>query len=452
MSSASLAELILLGVCIILAAMASAIETALTSVGRLRVRHLAEEGSKAAATLQRLQRNPNRFLSTVLVVNTIALILASSVTTLLSLQFIPGAGVLADLGVSLVLSVFLLIFAEVTPKTLAIRNAERLALLAATPVDTLASFLRPVLWFITLVARGITGNRAAHGPFLTEEELLTLLHVSEEQGVIEEEEREMIHGIIQIGDKSVREVMVPRTDMDAIEINSGLPEIVALYKEHKHTRMPVFEGDVDHIVGLIHAKDILLFFASQSGRQFEIGRILRKVKFTPEQKKVDELLHQMQTEKVHMMIVVDEYGGTAGLVTLEDLLEEIVGEIRDEYDLAEEDPFRLASPTEAVVDARFPMEELNERLALGIPDSTDYDSVGGYVYAMLGDIPNPGDTFDSGRATWTVEEVSGQRIVRVKITSEEPWPDEELIDFGFTPPERRGPDDLQDGAPVHVQR
>ena len=435
MTPLSWLEVIMLVACILVAAMASATETALTSVGRLRVRHLAEEGSRAAATLQRLQQDPGRFLSTVLVVNTVALILASFATTLLSIAFLPREfGFWGDLLVSLALSVFLLIFAEVTPKSLAIRNADRVALAAAAPVDALSRALRPVLWFITLVARVITGGRAAHAPYVTEQELMTLLHVSEEQGVIEEEEREMIHGIIEIGDKAVREVMMPRTDITAVERSTPLKELTKTFAEHRHTRLPVYEGDLDHIVGLIHVKDLLLFFA-RGMAIFEMDRVMRPIKYTPESKKVDELLHQMQTEKVHMMVVLDEYGGTAGLVTLEDLLEEIVGEIRDEYDAAEEEPLVIVSETDALVDARFSMAELNERLHLGLEESEDYDSVGGYVYATLGEVPEAGTTFENGRLHWRVEQVNGRRIVQVRLHSDEPWAHEVLVDAGLAPPE-----------------
>jgi CBS domain containing-hemolysin-like protein len=437
MSAQSWGEVVLLVACVLVAALASGTETALTSVGRLRVRHLAEEGSRAAATLQRLQQDPSRFLSTVLVVNTVALILASFATTLLSLTFLPREfGFWGDLGVSLALSVFLLIFAEVTPKSLAIRNADRVALAAAGPVDALASVLRPVLWFITLVARTITGGRAARAPYLTEQELMTVLHVSEEQGVIEEEEREMIHGIIEIGDKSVREVMVPRTDITAIERSTPLEEITKVFSEHRHTRLPVYEGDVDHIVGLVHVKDLLLFLVREHA-SFELDRVMRPIKYTPESKKVDELLHQMQAEKVHMVVVLDEYGGTAGLVTLEDLLEEIVGEIRDEYDIAEEEPLEIVSQTDALVDARFSLAELNEQLQLGLEESDEYDSVGGYVYATLGAVPEAGASFDGGKVHWTVEQLNGRRIVQVRLHSDEPWPDEVLVEAGLPVPDRQ---------------
>jgi CBS domain containing-hemolysin-like protein len=384
------------------------------------VRHLADEGSQAAAVLQRLQSDPNRFLSTVLVVNTMALILASFATTLLAVRFVPASlGFAGDLLVSLALSVFLLVFAEVTPKTFAIQRAERLALMAAGPVDWLAKLLRPVLWVITLISRAITGGRA-RAPYLTEEELMTLLHVSEEQGVIEEEEREMIHGIIEIGDKLVREVMVPRTDIVAIRRDASLDEIIDTHRQHGHTRMPVYETDLDHILGVLNVKDLLLWLANGHA-DFHVDAILRPVHYTPESKKVDELLHRMQAEKVHMMIVLDEYGGTAGLVTLEDLLEEIVGEIQDEYDSAEEEPVKLLSDREAVVDARYSMEELNERLGLGLEESEDYDSVGGYVYATLGEVPEAGETFDSGSTHWTVEQVDGRRVVKVRVRSDVPW-------------------------------
>jgi putative hemolysin len=439
MTGQELVELIVLVVCFFVAALASGTETALTSVGRLRVRHLAEQGSQAAQILQRLRADPNRFLSTVLFTNTLALIVASTATALMADSILVRASVPAGwrlwltLLISLALSVVLLIVAEVTPKTLAIAHAERWALSAAGPVDRVATFLSPILWMVTIVSRGLTGGRAARAPYLTEEELLTVLHVSEEQGVIEEQEHQMIHGIIEIGDKTVREIMIPRTDIIAVAHDASLRDIVKLFKQYRHTRMPVYEKDIDHVIGLIHTKDLLLFYTLSSSEKFDMDKVLRPIEFTPEQKKVDELLNEMRTKKVHMMIVVDEYGGTAGLVTLEDLLEEIVGEIRDEYDTAEQEQLVLLNDHEARVDAGFPLEELNERLHLGIEESGDYDSVGGYVHAMLGKIAEQGDSFQSGRARWIVEKVKGRRIETVKLISEEPWPTEAMGRDGSRP-------------------
>jgi CBS domain containing-hemolysin-like protein len=431
MTGQEFSELIVLIACFFLAALASGTETALTSVGRLRVRHLAEQGSRAAAILQRLRSDPNRFLSAVLFINTLALIVASTATALMSESILVRVGVHAELRlwitllISVGLSILLLIGAEVTPKTLAITHAERVALVAAGPVDRIATFLGPILWAVTLVSRAITGGRAARAPYLTEEELLTLLHVSEEQGVIEEQEHQMIHGIIEIGDKTVREIMIPRTDIVAVEKTAGLRDIIKLFKQHRHTRMPIYEHDMDHIIGLIHTKDLLLFYTLSSSEKFDMEKVIRPIEFTPEQKKVDELLNEMRTKKVHMMIVVDEYGGTAGLVTLEDLLEEIVGEIRDEYDSAETEQLQIINDHEARVDAGFPLEELNERLHLGIEESGDYDSVGGYVHSMLGKIAETGDSFSAGRAKWIVEKVHGRRIETIRLTSEQPWPQDE---------------------------
>ena len=449
MTPGTVGEAALLAVCILVAAMASATETALTSVGRFRVRHMVEEGSRAAATLQRLHDDPNRFLSTVLVTNTVALILASFATTLLSITYVPEQyGFLGQLGVSLLLSVFLLIFAEVTPKSLAIRNADRIALWAAGPVNALSRVLRPVLWFITLVARATTAGRAARAPFLTEQELMTLLNVSEQEGVIEEQEREMINQIIEIGDKPVREVMVPRTDITAVDRGASMEEVLQLVETTRHTRLPVRDGDLDRIIGMVHVKDLaLVLLRDPAAERWDLARLTRPITFTPESKKVDELLHEMQTERVHMKVVLDEYGGTAGLVTIEDLLEEIVGEIRDEYDVAEEEPLRILGENEAVVDARYPMNELNEKLDLGVDESDDYDSVGGFVLATLGSIPDAGARFDAGRVHWTVDAVNGNRVLEVRLQSDEPWPDDALVAAGLREPAPREADHPALGDP-----
>ena len=441
-------ELGILVLCVFFAALASGTETALTSVNRLRVRHLAEDGSARAATLQRLQQDPQRFLGTVLIVNTFALIIASAAATLLGIDllhpYLPkGFGTLGDFAVSFILSLFLLIFCEITPKSLAVRHADRVALQVAPAVDRLASFLAPLLWFVTSVARVLVPGRGHVRAFVTEAELMTLLSVSEEQGIIEEEERDMIQGIVEIGDKLVREVMVPRPDIVAVEKSATAEEIAELMETMGHTRIPVYDKDIDHIVGLVHAKDLLRQFVEVDRKDaFRLEKIVRPILQIPEQKKVDELLHEMRQKKAHMMVVIDEYGGTAGIVTLEDVLEEIVGEIRDEYDVAEKEPLELLSTSEAVVDGGFSMDELNEKLDLGITESDEYDSVGGYLNSVLGAIPKEGQTFDDPPIHWKVEEMNGSRIVRVRVTTDEHWPHDALLEAGIKPPddahERRG--------------
>jgi putative hemolysin len=452
LNAQSWAELIVLIVCVVLAAVASGTETALTSVNRLRVRHLAEDGSPRAAILQHLQQDPQRFLGTVLIVNTFALIIASASATLLGLTlldpYLPkGLGTIGDFGVSFVLSLFLLIFAEITPKTLAVRHADRVALQMASAVDRLATFLSPLLWFVTLVARAVVPGRGHVRAFVTEAELMTLLSVSEEQGIIEEEEREMIQGIVEIGDKLVREVMIPRTDMVAVAKDASLTEIAEVMEKQGHTRLPVYDADVDHIIGLIHAKDVLKHFA-KGDHDFQLTRILRPINQTPEQKKVDELLHDMRQKKAHMMVVIDEYGGTAGIVTLEDVLEEIVGEIRDEYDLAEKEPLEIVSVSEAIVDGGFSMDELNKLLDLGIVESDEYDSVGGYLNSILGAIPKNGATIDQPPIHWKVEQMNGSRVDKVRVVTDDHWPHDTLLDHGIQPPDnphlRGGPSQVED--------
>jgi putative hemolysin len=255
----------------------------------------------------------------------------------------------------------------------------------------------------------------------------------------------MIHGIIEIGDKLVREVMIPRTDIVALPRDASLDEIVRVSQQSGHTRLPVFDGDLDHIVGLVNIKDLLKPLRNGAA-DFRVDSVIRPIRYTPQSKKVDELLHQMQSEKVHLMVVLDEYGGTAGLVTLEDLLEEIVGEIRDEYDIAEDEPVVMLGDSEVLVDARFSMEELNDLLKLGLEESEDYDSVGGYVYSTLGDVPEAGATFNSGPLHWTVEQVKQRRIEKVRLRSDRPWPEAVVEQLRRDGRQGGGPPSEQGGA------
>ena len=416
-------ELLVIVGCLLVAAWASGTETALSSVSRIRVKLLAEEGSREANVLHRLQQEPNRFLSAVLITNTVAIIVASVVTTVLAAQLAGRReGFWATAALTLLLAIIILFFAEVTPKTLAIHRADRWAILMAAPVTVLTRVLGPLIWLLGTLSRTMvrSGKLQPSVFYLSEDELKTLLNVSEEAGVIEEEERQMIHGVIEIGDTLVREVMRPRTDVVAVEIGASLKEVTNVIQRSGHTRLPVYAKDLDHIVGLVHAKDLLRLH-SAGNRPFELEKLLRPVLYAPETKKVDELLHEMQQKKVHMMVVVDEYGGTAGVVTIEDILEEIVGEIRDEYDLEETEPLQVVGDHEVVVHGRHPFEELNEVLGLGIEANEDYDSVGGYVFSRLGVIPSSGTSFDVSGTHWVVEEVTGNRIMSVRITNSQPW-------------------------------
>jgi len=416
----TLAELVVIVISLVLAAMAASAETSLTSISRVRLRQLVEQKVPQAIVIERLHRDPNAYLSTILIVNTVAIIVASSTATLLALHLYQER--IAEWAVSLVLSLVVLVACEITPKTLALQRAERVALRMARLVAWVTLVMRPIVFVLTAVTRlilRIMGARAqVRGPFVTEEELKMLVSVGEEEGVIEEEEREMIHGIFEMGDMRVREVMVPRTDLVAIEAHEPVEKAVELVTKHGHTRIPVYESNLDHIVGVLYAKDLLR--AVVRGEQKALREIARKPYFTPESNKVQDVLRDLRKNRVHMAIVVDEYGGTAGAVTIEDILEEIVGPIQDEYDIGEEDEIQFISPNEVVLDGRVSVDDVNELLKLDIA-ADDYDTIGGYVLNQLGAAPKVGATLKLGNATLRVEAVQGTRIKKVRIRSETPF-------------------------------
>ena len=391
---------ILLG--LVVAAFAAAAETSLTSVSRIRMRSLAEEGNRRARTVTRLHADPNAYLSTILTLNTVAVIVVSTATALLIGQYlrtIPQAvGTIA-------LSIIVLIFCEIAPKSLALRFNERFALVLAAPVLVLTRLLRPFVGGLSamsrLIVRAATRGHTVRGPFVTEEELKLLLYVGEQEGIVEQEEREMIHGILEMTDKAVREVMVPRVDIVAVEATDSIADVIKVIIEYGFSRIPIYEDNIDNIVGVVYAKD-LLRHGVVGDDQRPLKAVAREPYYTPEAKRVGELLREMKERKVHIAVVVEEHGGTAGIVTFEDLIEEIVGPIRDEYDMREVEELQIVSDQEVVVSARFPVDDLKEELDLQVPN-VDADTVGGLVYELLGEIPKVGATVQLGDATLTVE-------------------------------------------------
>lgn len=414
------ALVVLLIVAFILAAFAAASETALTSVSRIRMRSLAEEGDSRAVVVVRLHNDPNAYLSTILTVNTVAVIVASTAATLIisdTYRSFPEAAGTA------ILSAIVLVFCEIAPKSLALRFNERLALVLARPVAALTVALRPLVVLLTLVSNSLlsaaTRGRNVVGPFVTEEELKLMVSLGQQQGVVEYGEQEMIHGILEMTDKTVREVMVPRIDVIAIESSGTVTELIDLVVEHGHSRIPVYEESMDNIVGVVYAKD-LLRAGARSGADSSVTTLMREPYFTPEVKHVGELLKEMQQRKVHMAVVVEEHGGTAGIVTFEDLIEEIVGPIRDEYDVAEQEEVQFLNECEVLLHARFPVDDIKDLLHLDVGE-TESDSIGGLVYERLGEIPSVGATLQLGEATLTVEQVRRQSIQLVRITSPHPF-------------------------------
>ncbi len=409
-------HVLLLVVSLVLAAFAAASETALTSVSRLRMRSLADEGNRNAQVVVKLHNQPNAYLSTILSVNTVAVIVASTTATLIIASTYHN---FPDAAGTAILSAFVLVFCEIAPKSLALRFNERLALILGRPVAALTRVLRPLVGALTFISnsllRAATRGRGVVGPFVTEEELKLMLHLGQQQGVVEYGEQEMIHGILEMTDKTVREVMVPRIDVIAIEVGRTVTQLTDLVVEHGHSRIPVYEDLMDNIVGVVYAKDLLRETARSTQRP-EIRSLMRDPYFTPEVKHVGQLLKEMQERKVHMAVVVEEHGGTAGIVTFEDLIEEIVGPIRDEYDVAEQEEVQFLNDCEVLLNARFPVDDIQDLLHIDVGE-TESDSIGGLVYERLGEIPAVGATLHLGDATLTVEQVRRQSIQLVRITS-----------------------------------
>jgi CBS domain containing-hemolysin-like protein len=408
-------QLIVLIVALILCGFASAAETALTSVSRIKLKNLIEEGDQQALEIEKLLAEPNTFLSTILVVNSVAVIVASSMATVLALQFSETWGELIS---SVLISVVVLIFCEITPKTAAVQNPLRWAKVLVGLVRGASWVLRPIVWLLGIITTSLVrllGGQVKHkGPFVTEEELRLLVTVGEEEGVLEEEETEMIHSIFEFADTTVREVMVPRIDMITLSSDATVTEAVDLALQGGFSRIPVYEAEigVDEIIGVLYTKDMLKQLR-EGHHSYPIRDLVRPAYFVPETKKLDDLLHEIRQNRVHIVIVVDEYGSVAGLVTIEDLVEEIVGDIKDEYD-HEENLYEKINEHEYVFDAKINIYDFNDLMDTHLGDE-DYDTLGGFVYAQLDKIPTAGDVVTSGDMTFTVLATRGRRITKIRV-------------------------------------
>ena len=409
-------QAIALVACLTLSAFANGAETALTSVSRVRTRTMLDQGIKGSQTVAYLIKDPNRFLSAILILNSVAVIVASTLATLLLIELL-GDGVGAIVA-PIVTSIVVLTFVEILPKTVAIHTAEATALRYAPAVKWLARVLNPlvvVLRAITNAAMRVRGIQPRTGPFVTEEELISLVTLSEQQGVIEEEEREMIHSVIEFEETLAREVMVPRVRITAVQAGRSLRDAITIAMEDGHSRLPVYEESIDRITGILYVKDILGAVV-RDRLDTPVRDLARKPFEVPETKRVGELFRDFQAKKIHIAIVIEESGGTAGLVTVEDLLEEIVGEIQDEYDKPGEEPtIEQIGPNEYVVDARINLEDLDDEIHLGLA-SEEYDTLNGYIIDRLGELPTAGAEMPlDGKATITVLSTSGRRADKVKI-------------------------------------
>ena len=407
------AQIIVLIVLLLLSAFFSSAETSLTTVNKLRIRSLVEEGNKRAKLISSLIENPSKMISAILIGNNIVNISASALTTTLIINL--GLGPYTAVGTG-ILTLLVLIFGEITPKTLATVHAEKMAFLYAPVISLLTKVLTPVIFLLNklsgvfLLLFHVDPNAKIN--VMTENELLTIVDVSHEDGVIESEERLMITNVVDFGDSLAKDVMVPRIDMAFADVEMTYDELVAAFEKDMYTRLPVYSETRDNVIGIINMKDV--FFFRGNKEDFNIKDFLRTPYFTYEYKKTSELLRELKKATNSLAIVLDEYGATAGLLTIEDLIEEIVGEIRDEYDTDEEDAIQKTAENEYTILGVTKLDEINEILELGL-ESEDYDSIAGHVIHLLDHLPTEGETVTEGACTYKVVAMDKNRIDKISL-------------------------------------
>lgn len=418
MDPSDVIQLLSLILLLCLSAFFSSSETALLSISQMRIRTLVDEGNKRAMTLERVVSNKSKMLSAILIGNNVVNLSASSLITSLVINHFGNAYVGIATGI---ITLLILIFGEISPKTMATLQAEKVALKVAGIISVLMKILTPVIFIINLLAGGVLRlmgvDPNAKTDTITESELRTIVDVSHEEGVIESEERRMINNVVDFGDTQAKDVMVPRIDMVFVEENTTYDELMEVYRENMFTRIPVYRDTTDNVIGIINMKDLLFY---EKSTDFRLKNYLREAYFTYEFKKTSELFMEMRQNSVSLAIVLDEYGATAGLITLEDLLEELVGEIRDEYDADELKSFQKLSDREYRVEGSMKLDDINDALELSL-SSEDYDSVGGLIIGALDHVPVAGEGVTVDNIRFVVEKMDKNRIEWVRMTL--PTPD-----------------------------
>lgn len=412
MSTTSITMLIILIILIALSAFFSSAETALTTVSKIKIRSLMEEGNKKAVTVDKIINNQGKMLSAILIGNNLVNIIASALATVLAQNLFGQYAISFATGL---LTIIVLIFGEITPKSLATLNSLKLSLIYANIIYTLMFLLTPVIFIINKLAyffmRLIGVDPTKKMASITETELRTIVDVSHEEGIIEKEERQMINNVFDFGDAIASDVMVPKIDMTMADINSTYDELIKIFRTEKYTRIPIYQDSTDNVIGIINMKDLLLYNPEEI---FDVRKYLRTVFFTYESKKLSELMIEMKKTSVNIVIVLDEYGVTAGLITLEDLLEEIVGEIHDEYDLDEDEPIKKISETKYILEGQMKIVDLNDYLGVNL-SSDDYDSIGGLIIEKLDRLPTVGDKITIDSLSFKVTSMDKMRINYVEL-------------------------------------
>ncbi|AQM59921.2 MULTISPECIES: HlyC/CorC family transporter [Clostridium] len=414
MDSSYTGQIILLVILLVLSGFFSMSETALMSLSKIRIRHMVEEGVKGSKLVEKLIEDPNRLLGAILIGNNIVNIGASAIATSLAVKIFNGSESAVAVSTA-IMTVLVLIFGEITPKSIAKQKSEQVALKVSKPVQFCVAVFKPFVAMFTAISsvfiRLFGGDPKATEPFITEEELKTMVGVSEEEGVLEDVEKEMIFNVFDFADLQVKDVMVQRVDVTAIDVNDGYEDILKVIQEDQFSRIPVYDDTIDDIVGVLNVKDLII--ADKRDCKFKVTDYMREPLYTFEFKKITELFNEMKKSRNHMAVVLDEYGGTVGIVTIEDVVEEIVGDIEDEYD-KEREMIEVIKEDEYIVEGSARLDDISDLIGVNM-ESEEFDSVGGLVIGELGRIPEAQEEVTIGKIRFVVEEVEKNRIMKVRI-------------------------------------
>jgi putative hemolysin len=394
---------------LLLSAFFSGSETALLSLDSIRVKYLVHKKRRGAEQLERVLAQPENLLGAILVGNNLVNIAASVFATTFFVQMFGARGELLTI---VILTPVLLVVSEVCPKTFAARYPERFSFFVLRPITLIMLLLRPVVWLVTSFSRLLTlFVKSEPQPIISEEEIRTLITVGEQSGVVGKDKRRMLDGIFDLSQTSVRDVMIPRTEVVALDASSSFGDVLRTVQQSRHSRFPIYEESLDNIIGIIHSKDILRYV--HIAHEFSLKKLARKPYFVPESKRINTLLQAFQRRQVHMAVVIDEYGGVEGIVTLEDVVEEIVGEIRDEYDIDEDLVFELGSGR-YLLDGSISLRAVNQRFGLELSEE-HASTLAGFMLEALGSIPHTGDSCAEGDSRFIVRKVIDHRIEQIEL-------------------------------------
>ena len=405
-------QIIVLIILLVLSGFFSMSETALMALSKIRIRHMVEEGVKGAKLVEKLTEDPNKLLGAILIGNNIVNILASSLDTTLFVSLVGPSGV----GVATaVMTVLVLIFGEITPKSIAKQKSEEVSLKVSKPINIIVKILKPFIGIFSFISslfiRLLGGDPKATEPFITEEELRTMVGVSEEEGVLEDVEKEMIFNVFDFADSQAKDVMVQRVDIVAVDTEATYEEVLEVIKTEQFSRIPVYNQTIDDIVGVLYVKDLII--AGQNKEGFKVSDYMREPYYTFEFKKIKELFNEMKKTRNHLSVVLDEYGGTVGIVTIEDLIEEVFGDIEDEYDDYDKE-IEVVKEDEYIVDGSAKLDDISELIGVNM-ESEEFDSVGGLIIGELGRFPDNKEEVTLNKIRFVVEEVDKNRIKKVRI-------------------------------------